>query len=47
MLKNKKTANAAVVAFISIALAIVVKMNALQIVQQILKVAIMVILFEP
>ena len=47
MLKNKKTANAAAVAFISIALAIVVKMNVLQIVQQTLKVAIMVILFEP
>ena len=46
MLMNKKTANAAAVAFISIALVIVVKMNVFQIVQQTLKVVIMVILLE-
>ena len=46
MLKNKKTANAAAVVFISIALAIVVKMNVFQIVQQTLKVVIMVIVLE-
>ena len=46
MLKNKKTANAAVVAFISIVLAIVAKMNVFQIVQQTLKVVIMVIVLE-